>query len=313
MKKIICLLIILSFITGCSNKKTHELTSTVQKTDTEENITSISFADKNHGWAVTDGGSLLSTSDAGITWNLTKITDKKLTSVYAIDKKTFWAAGVDGALFQSMEGSSSMKDRSMEEPVNFVGIAFWDQDNGIILGNRLDRDSNVVGAVYKTEDGGQKWGEVYVDMDSVTCLYTLGDVQGWAGTRGHIWTTTDNGANWEDNYLGSDISISDMFYDYYSTGWLVGDSGTYYTSSDGGWSWINRGEQFPKRSLYHISFIDRFGGFIVGQGGLIMITGDGGGAWSLDTKTASVDLYDIAFQGANVWICGAKGTIIYYH
>jgi photosystem II stability/assembly factor-like uncharacterized protein len=313
MKKIICLLIISAFIAGCSSKKAKELTPTFETINTSENITSISFSDTKHGRAVTDGGRLLSTSDAGATWSITNVTIKKLTAVYAIDRETFWVAGADGALFQSMEGSSSMKDRSIEEPVDFVDIAFWDEDNGMLIGNRLDRDSNVVGTVYRTENGGQKWSEVYVDMDSVTCLFTLGEVQAWAATTGHIWTTSDNGANWDDNYLGSEISINDMFYDYYSTGWLVGDSGTYYTSSDGGWSWINRGEQFPKRNLYHISFIDRFGGFIVGQGGLIMITEDSGNSWSLDTKTASVDLYDIAIQGSNVWICGAKGTIIYYH
>jgi photosystem II stability/assembly factor-like uncharacterized protein len=313
MKKIICLSIMVLFIAGCSSKKAGELTPIFQKTNTEENITSISFADKNHGWAVTDAGSLLSTSDAGVTWELTKITDRKLTAVVAIDKKTYWVAGENGALFQSMEGSSSMKDRSIEEDVDFVDIAFWDEDNGVLIGNRFDRDSNIVGAVFRTEDGGQKWGEVYVDMDKVNSLFTLGEVQGWAGTRGHIWTTTDNGANWEDNYLGSEISINSMFYDYYSSGWLVGDSGTYYTSTDGGWSWTDRGEQFPKQDLYHIEFIDRFGGFIVGQNGLIMITQDGGNAWSLNTSTASVNLYDVAADGSNVWICGAKGTIIYYH
>ena len=313
MKKVICSLLLCLLVFGCSGKKMDEMQWNFLRTNITDDILGISFADKNHGWAVTDNGSLMSTTDGGDTWSINKVCDKSLTTVFAVDKKTVWAAGVEGALYALMEGSSSMRDRSMEDDVDFLEIAFWDEEKGILIGNRLDRDSNVIGAVYRTSDGGASWGEIYVAMDSITALAVRGEGLGWIASTGHIWTSKDYGANWEDNYLGSDITINDMFYDMFSAGFLVGDSGTYYTSFDGGWSWDNRGGQFPKNKLYAIAMIDRFGGVIVGKDGLIMITTDGGNSWGSNQGLTNVDLYDIAVVKKNLWICGGNGIIISIH
>jgi photosystem II stability/assembly factor-like uncharacterized protein len=285
-----------------------------QNPNINENIRSISFGDGNHGWAVTESGTLLATEDAGKTWISTKISDKKLTAVAAIDDKIFWVAGQGGALYASMEGSRSVADRSLDEDVDFVDMAFWGEDNGVIIGNRFDeRDSVTYGTVFRTDNGGQNWSEVYVAMDSVTCLFILGEQLGWIGTTGHVWTTSDAGTNWEDNYLGSAISINDMHYDEFNSGWLVGDSGTYCTSQDGGWSWDDRGGEFPGVNLYDIFFLDRFSGFIVGEGGMIMMSVDGGNTWQFDDNMTSNTLHDIANDGDKLWICGDSGTIIYVH
>jgi len=313
MRKVICVLIVCALFCGCSGKKMNEMQWTFQSTNINQDITSISFADKNHGWAATEGGNLLSTSDGGVNWSVNKVCDNKLTTVYAIDKKTVWAAGTGGALFSLMEGFSSMKDRSLEDDVDFLEIAFWDKDNGIMVGNRLDRDSNVIGAVYRTSDGGASWGEVYVAVDSISTLAVRGEGLGWIGSTGHVLTSKDYGANWDDNLLGGEITVNAMIFDMYSYGWLVGDTGTYQTSTNGGWSWDNRGGQFPKRKLNGIALIDRFGGVIVGEKGLIMLTIDGGDAWSFNENLAKVDLYDIAVVKKNLWVCGADGTIILVH
>jgi len=312
MKKILCLSLMCLFIFGCANKKVEDLKWSFQNSNTNEDILSISFADGKHGWACTAGGNLLATSDGGETWTANKVCDKKLTSVFAIDKKTIWTAGVDGALYSSMEGSSSMKEHILEKDVDFLDIVFWDDDNGLLVGNRLDRDSIVIGVVYHTTTGGAEWSEIYVDIDSITNVTTLGKELGWIATTGHIWTTSDHGANWDDNQLGDMITINAMYFDTYSSGFLVGDSGTYYTSSDFGWSWNKRGGEFPSNKLNDIIFFDRFGGFIVGEKGLIMITGDSGESWSFDDKLGS-DLYDIAVEGKKLWICGANGKILQVH
>jgi photosystem II stability/assembly factor-like uncharacterized protein len=314
MKNVLCLLLISLIFIGCGGKRATEMVWEFQNPNINENIRSISFGDGNHGWAVTESGTLLSTEDAGKTWVSTKISDKKLIAVAAIDDKTFWVAGENGALYASMEGSRSVADRSLDEDVDFVDMAFWDGDNGAIIGNRFDeRDSVTYGTVFKTDNGGQNWSEVYVAMDSVTCLFILGKQLGWIGTTGHVWTTNDAGANWEDNYLGSAISINDMHYDEFNSGWLAGDSGTYYTSQDGGWSWDDRGGQFPAVNLYDILFIDRFSGFIVGQGGMIMMSIDGGDTWQFDQNMTSNTLHDITNDGNKLWICGDSGIIIFVH
>ena len=310
MKKILCLLLLLLFIAGCAGKKAEKMEWIFLNTNTEENLLSISFASNDNGWAVTDQGNLLYSSNGGEDWSVSKISDYKLTAVCAVDKKTVWAAGVNGTLYTSMEGSSSMQDRSLEKGVDFVDMAFWDEDNGILIGNRVDRDSNIIGVVYRTDNGGQEWSELYVDIGQITCLATLGESLGWIGTNGTVWTTKDFGANWDENYLGDNISVNAMFYDDYSTGFLVGDSGTYYISFDGGWSWDNLGGQFPKQSLNAVAFMDRFNGVIVGNGGVIMLTSNSGDSWGINSNATQVNLFDIAVYNKKMWICGAKGTLL---
>lgn len=310
MRMFFSLLMICLLLMGCAGKKADKMEWKYQKSGTDENIVSISFGDKKHGWAVTDNGSLLSTEDAGENWTISKISDKELTSVYAIDKKTIWIAGMNGSLYTSMEGSSSMQDRSLEPDVDFLEIAFWDEDNGIIVGNRMDRDSIIIGVVYRTDDGGQQWSEVYAAIDRITSMSTLGKGLGWIGTTGTIWTSKDYGANWDENYLGETISNNSMYFDKYSTGLLVGDSGTFYMSLDGGWSWDDRGGEFPEQKLNSITFVDRFIGLIVGNNGTILISSLSGDKWGFNNSLTSSHLYDIASHGKTMWVCGADGTIL---
>ena len=310
MKKILCLLLLVLIIAGCAGKKAEKMEWSFLNAKIDENLLSISFADNDHGWAVTDQGNLLYSSDGGQTWTANKISDYRLTAVCAVDKKTVWAAGINGTLYTSMEGSSSMQDRSLDPEANFLDLAFWDKDNGILVGNRVERDSSIIGVVYRTENGGQEWSELYVDIGEITALSTLGEGLGWIGTTGTVWTTKDFGANWDENYLGDNISINAMYYDNYSSGFLVGNNGTYYISFDGGWSWDDLGGQFPRERLNAIEFIDRFNGLIIGNNGLIMVTSNSGDSWGINNNATQVNLNDIAVEGKTFWICGDQGTVI---
>lgn len=298
---------------GCSQKTIEEMEWAFQTSNTTEDIMSISFADKNHGWAVTADGSILATEDAGETWTAKKIAENRLTSVCAVDKEVVWAAGLNGSLYQSTDGGVVFKDRAFDPEENAIEIDFWDDDHGIILANRVDSDGSIYGTVFRTSDGGADWSEVYVALDSATALDILEEGRGWITTRGSIWNTTDYGANWEENVIGEAISINDLHFDDYSYGFLVGDSGTYYTSFDGGWSWDNRGGAFPERHLSALEFTDRFNGIIVGQGGIILYTVDVGEHWNFDDQLTSSDLYDITSVKNRFYICGAGGTIISIH
>ncbi len=310
---LILLTLLLIVLAGCSSKGPADLKWTFQETNTTENINSISFIDGKRGWAVTSGGNLLVTTDGGQSWNMQNVTDRALTTVYAIDKKNIWLAGMDGALYSSMEESQSFNDKSMDDDVDFVQIAFWNDDNGVLVGNRSDKDGNVFGSIYRTEDGGQEWTEIYMDIDSITSLWILGDDLGWVSTTGHIWNTSNHGESWEDNYLGSDISINSMYYDDFNSGYLVGDSGTYYTSFDGGWSWDSRGGEFPGVNLYDICFIDRFVGMICGANGTLMISGTGGDSWQSNSALSQFDFYDVEVRDNQFWVCGANGQILHVH
>src|SRR5258706_172811 len=64
---------------------------------TSANLYDVNFADRDNGWIVGDSGTILHTTDDGLTWQREWQggTLKQLRSVKALSKNTCWAVGVD--------------------------------------------------------------------------------------------------------------------------------------------------------------------------------------------------------------------------
>lgn len=67
-----------------------------------------------------------------------------------------------------------------------------------------------------------------------------------------------------------------------------------------------------KEDLYGIHFVNRKIGWIVGNGGTILFTYNGGVNWSPQTSGVSVDLRGVYFSDSLIgWIVGSSGTILH--
>ena len=92
-------------------------------------------------------------------------------------------------------------------------------------------------------------------------------------------------------------------------GYIVGDSGTVFATTNGGNTWFPETTGVTKH-LNAVSFVNDEEGFAVGQSGTVIATVDGGATWISFPGLTSGTLYDVQFLTLNLgWAVGDSGTI----
>ena len=70
MKRSLFWICLITFIFLASAQELSAKDWEYQKSGTTSNLTAVSFADNNHGWAVGENGAILATSDGGLNWKI---------------------------------------------------------------------------------------------------------------------------------------------------------------------------------------------------------------------------------------------------
>jgi len=151
-----------------------------------------------------------------------------------------------------------------------------------------------------------------VNFASSTTGWAFGDsIIGITFQRGMIKKTTDKGASWSSQFIGSD-SIQIISSHIFSANEVIavgkfqttGD-GAVIKTVDGGSNWSRDTTSAPER-LFDVSFSDASNGWIVGRNGYIGKSADGGTSWGTQTSTTGEDLFSISFSDPlNGWAVGA--------
>lgn len=165
--------------------------------------------------------------------------------------------------------------------------------------------------LHKTVNGGVNWTDagVVLGFSTVSTLFFVNSNTGYVGTADpRLAKTTDGGATWIDE---GDItgSISDIYFYDSTHGCAVGASDILYYNN-GIWTQLNNTSGYP---LYSVFFLNQNEGWIVGDGGVILHSTDGGASWSTQTSGTSAALRDIFFTSpTNGYAVGVNGTILHY-
>ncbi len=222
---------------------------------TKKDIVSFNFVNSNLGFAAGgsgDSSSLYRTIDKGKTW--TKIFDDYLgkngwdfEKVSFLDSLQGWAASYYGEIFYTTDGgySWSFQDSSAVSfyHVPLKDIQFTTKDSGWAVGG-------IAGSsiILRTTDGGKTWIDSTNPANITACslreIHMIDSKTGWfTGINNgpsFVAKTTDGGNTWidetpKDEYLGFEsISIIND-----SIGYLVGDFGRYYTTDNGGITFVD--------------------------------------------------------------------------
>jgi photosystem II stability/assembly factor-like uncharacterized protein len=240
-----------------------------RSSDTKEPLFSVAFADPRTGWIVGKSGVILRTTDGGETWTPQKnplSPAKHFFKIDAIDARTAWAVGDWGAVVQTTDGGATWVDRSLgalpvervESPdrmmqtitddVILYDVEFLDAQQGFIAGE--------FGTLLATADGGAHWRQIAVPTEKTLFGLHFEDPQrGWVvGIDGIILRTEDGGQTWTtQNGLTATAAIEDVSFveamanpGLYAIdvrgdrGVVVGDSGAFFLSADGGRTWQRR-------------------------------------------------------------------------
>jgi photosystem II stability/assembly factor-like uncharacterized protein len=140
------------------------------------------------------------------------------------------------------------------------------------------------------------------------------------GANGLLSRSYNDGGNFEEQALGVDVGLNDIFLRKNSI-WIVGDAGTIIQSTDGGKSFVKRVYDASRRAygnnkeqyidFYSVEFEDEKRGFIVGDDGLILATSDGGLSWEEQKSGVTEQLFHLSIRGREGWVVGTGGTILH--
>ncbi|MDO9549067.1 MAG: T9SS type A sorting domain-containing protein [Candidatus Marinimicrobia bacterium] len=176
---------------------------------------------------------------------------------------------------------------------------------------------------------GDSWTKVY-NFSQDYRIYTLSfsdSLNGWAGGKktgpvGIILSTKDGGANWTEQFTGTDYSWFNCI-DFQDSlhGWAAGLYCLYKTSN-GGKDWTQVPDSLFEFEMYtglsdiqSVSFRDTSFGIIVGTESMIAVTSDGGATWNCSTVIPENGFIDSVYTGtilsdAKACVSGNGGVAI---
>lgn len=269
----------------------------------------VAFENASDGHAVGDDGTILRTTDGGISW--VRAAAESTAALYGADVDaagTAWAVGAGGVILSSADGTS-WNTAASGVATDLLGVSFADASNGWVVGRGA--------TLLATTDAGSTWTTRNAGVPTSATLtgVTFLDVDhGWAwGDGGTVLRTIDGGSTWVTATVavGAGTLRAGSFVDA-QTGWVGGDDGLVMKTSDGGSTWEEQalGVPIPVRGM---TFLDADTGFVVGAettatAGFVATTSDGGATWSLQpTEVAGAPRAVCFADPEHGWIVGDDG------
>jgi photosystem II stability/assembly factor-like uncharacterized protein len=296
---------------------------------TTEHLVAVDFFDSEIGYIVGFSGTILKTTNGGLVWTgLASGTNIDLNSVDFVNPLAGYAVGgeyCNWKLLKTTNGGDSWFDISNGIPFTYgyaITVKFIDASTGFIGGGYSPHYNRI----FKTTNGGITWiqstvapylnkeeeknkeqlctfkyggiNSIYF-KDSNTGFAVAGDGGGFY--RG-IYTTTDGGSTWNDQYVGEEeAGLISIYLTNAGKGWAVGFNGAIFISEHNGKSWTqilsgNRYSCWAGDDLYSVFSINKnivwAAGYrascLGGGGNVILKTTDGGKIW----KTKFLNQYN---------------------
>jgi photosystem II stability/assembly factor-like uncharacterized protein len=289
------------------------------KSGTKNNLNGGYLLDLGVGFVVGDAGTVLKTTDAGMTWSpLTSGTTNALYDVYFFDATQGVAVGEQGLILRTTDGgggwqgvTSGVKDALRS--VSFSGV------NGISGGDSQD--------ILFSTDSGASWqigqsgffggGFPGAQMLSASIGFVAGQNSIFQALLG---ASTDGGATWDPDdfhpfyFNNNEGGGTDLFFFDPTTGVVSGSvfdgRGAIARTTDAGVSWSTL---FFDQAIQGLNFPQQTSGFAAGASGRISHSTDAGITWTDQTSGTSANLNDVSFASDALrgFAMGDSGTILW--
>ncbi|MGH8010351.1 MAG: YCF48-related protein, partial [Candidatus Binatia bacterium] len=252
-------------------------------------------------------GRILRTEDGGQSWQeifsdpakRTRVTEYSLNQVEFVGEHG-WAVGHHGTILHSRDGGRTWTKQQVDSEKTIFSVSFVDALHG--------RASGDESTFLSTDNGGETWNVQRIEVSTVGL--------------------TEQTALAVPDVIYYGIDFVDA-----QNGWMVGEYGNVRHTTDGGKTWdsqhlslldelVAKGKA-PARDVmlmgafFRVHFKDLNNGIIVGAGGTVAVTDNGGQTWRWisregdNSEIPSVHLYDLAPAGQNglVTAVGANGIV----
>jgi len=277
----------------------------------------------------TSGGEIESDGRAAVqsAWLATARGDARLWDVFFVDPQYGWAVGDRGVVWHTQDGGRSWQLQRSGVTCSLRSVFFLDRRMGWAAGGSIEPYTLATsGVLLSTTDGGRHWhcGARQV-LPSLRRVRFFDHRRGWAiGCSSELFpsgflVTEDAGRSWmalpgaqKGGWLAADLLAP-------SEGALAGWHGRAAVIRPGGQGIEPSGtEPFGLRRVRQMALVPPRYGWLVGDGGLVMMTADLGATWRTSPGqlpqgvAGQFDFRAMAVRGAKAWIAGSPGTRVLY-
>ncbi len=242
-------------------------TSVWQDNHQNRGVDSMSFVSISTGYVCGLSGFFARTDDYGYTWTALDPTNggavRRWASVVFKDANNGLIGGnVDGnaVVYYTSDGAQSW---GLGTGLSGTPVAI------VHAGDDTYYLTTSIGVVQKSTNNGQSWTTVHTAPDGVLAgLHFMNPDTGYVVGEGNIYRTTDGGATWEAQSVGTDIIWNNVYCIDEQTVAVCGTSGKIYQTYDGGntWHWTNEDTAISDINLHGIAQHENVL-FVCGSGG----------------------------------------------
>jgi photosystem II stability/assembly factor-like uncharacterized protein len=275
-----------------------------QTSGTTKDLLRLAFTDANTGIAVGNTGTILRTTDGGVTW--TKQPSGTLTHLPGVsfcNLTTGWVVGASGTILRTTNGGATWT-KQLSGTTNLLNsVSCTDANTATSVG--------MLGTILHTTDGGASWTEqssgVTVTLNSVS--FTDANTGTAVGDGGTILRTVNGGSTWTKQTSHESARLLALSFGNASTCTAVGEFGIILRTTDGGATWTSQSGGIAY-DLWEVSFTDANTGTAVGASGSIVRTTNGGATWTRQSSGTISTLYGVSFTSANIGTAVGEGGVI---
>ena len=258
-------------------------------------LTTVYFADRQHGWAAGHDAVILRTTDGGESWDRVMYApgdERPFLDIWFRDAQHGYAVGAYGLFMETGDGGASWTDVSFApQDLDAASDSLGDEgdDEGVDDDEWYDDDAGAdyhlnslvqapngtlyvaaeAGYVYRSEDGGTSWFNLSSPYEgSFFGALPVGD-NGLlvVGLRGHMYLTRDSGQSWQAISLPTEATLNNATRLSDGTIVVTGMDGTVLVSDDNAAS-FDLVQQSDRRGIA-IALETRSGEIIlIGAGGI---------------------------------------------
>jgi photosystem II stability/assembly factor-like uncharacterized protein len=261
------------------------------------------------------------------------LADAELNDVFFLDPDRGWAVGDRGAIWHTEDGGRHWRLQSTPIACRLQAVWFVDDRRGWIVGGWTHPYTHrTTGVVLRTSDGGQRWEALpRLSLPKLRDVRFFDLRNGWAVGESSalypvgVYRTDDGGLSWSSvpaaegsSWLGGDFTDA-------QSGVVVGRQPAAARIQQHGAvaaevpNWGTRTARCvclntAASSSANLPVVLGATGWLVGDGGLVLKTKDGGRNWSAPAVRlpgGMADYFDfqgVAVFGERVWIVGDPGT-----
>jgi photosystem II stability/assembly factor-like uncharacterized protein len=276
-------------------------------------LRAVWFVDANTATAVGGYGTIVRTTDGGITWNRQlSPASAGLYDVCFTDVSTGTAVGLGAVVLRTLDGGEHWFQQDINLGGWLRGVHFVDSNTGTAVG--YESSGDLEGAIFRTENGGETWIRQQNTGRMLTAVWFADENTGWA-VGDQIYSTTDGGDTWTLQPSPENSGFNDVMFVSDFRGFVAGNAisqrGRIFDTWTSGTLWSKTVFAEGTFDILALWFVDSYNGTAVGDSGLILRRDQHTANWLREDSGVSEHLTGVSFANESTGIIvGTKGTVL---